>query len=173
MTSLRFSSLAAAAAAAAISLGLAGCASGPASPADESASFAPVDYKSVCLLENERVKSPKLVEAIESGLKKGGAQVKRLPAGSGPGACPFVLTYEVHAEKGVINAIFYQTFENGIPRLQATGRAPQGRGLTVAAVEAYTQELLARLEGRYPADGAAKPAERPAYMKPAAGAEQN
>lgn len=162
MISYRLSSLAAAGAAAVLSLGLAGCASGPASPADETAEFAPVDYSSVCLLENERVKSPKLVDAIESGLKKGGAEVKRLAPGTGPGACPFVLTYEVRADKGVINAIFYQTFENGIPRLQATGRAPQGRGLTVAAVEAYTQELLARLEGKYPADktqaGQAKPA---------------
>ena len=68
----------------------AGCASSPkspAEPADESAQFAPVNYLDICLLENNEVKSPKLVDAIESGFRKAGANVKRLRAGSGPDAC--------------------------------------------------------------------------------------
>lgn len=65
----------------------AGCASSPkspAEPADESAQFAPVNYLDICLLENNEVKSPKLVDAIESGFRKAGANVKRLRARFGP-----------------------------------------------------------------------------------------
>ena len=123
----------------------AGCASSPkspAEPADESAQFAPVNYLDICLLENNEVKSPKLVDAIESGFRKAGANVKRLRAGSGPDACSFVVTYEVPNKQGSVNVIRYQTYEHGIPRVDATGSAPQGRALTVQAVEAYSAELL-------------------------------
>lgn len=126
----------------------AGCASSPkspAEPADESAQFAPVNYLDICLLENNEVKSPKLVDAIESGFCKAGANVKRLRAGSGPDACSFVVTYEVPNKQGSVNVIRYQTYEHGIPRVDATGSAPQGRALTVQAVEAYSAELLSKL----------------------------
>lgn len=126
----------------------AGCASSPkspAEPADESAQFAPVNYLDICLLENNEVKSPKLVDAIESGFRKAGANVKRLRAGSGPDACSFVVTYEVPNKQGSVNVIRYQTYEHGIPRVDATGSAPQGRALTVQAVEAYSAELLSKL----------------------------
>lgn len=106
----------------------AGCASSPkspAEPADESAQFAPVNYLDICLLENNEVKSPKLVDAIESGFRKAGANVKRLRAGSGPDACSFVVTYEVPNKQGSVNVIRYQTYEHGIPRVDATGSAPQ------------------------------------------------
>lgn len=111
----------------------AGCASSPkspAEPADESAQFAPVNYLDICLLENNEVKSPKLVDAIESGFRKAGANVKRLRAGSGPDACSFVVTYEVPNKQGSVNVIRYQTYEHGIPRVDATGSAPQDRALT-------------------------------------------
>lgn len=151
---------AAALAAALIAAGLTGgCAitageAAPAAAADESAEFAPVSYRNVCLLENDAVRSPKLVDAIESGLRGAGAEVKRLPSGSGPDACPFVITYEVPDTDGVVNTIRYQTFEHGIPRVDATGTAPEGRALTVKAVEAYSAELLGRLTER----AAAQPA---------------
>ena len=45
---------------------LAGCAHGP---VDESADFAPVNYRDVCLLENSAVRSTRLVDAIESGFR--------------------------------------------------------------------------------------------------------
>lgn len=125
-----------------------GCASSPkspAEPADESAQFAPVNYLDICLLENNEVKSPKLVDAIESGFRKAGANVKRLRAGTGPDACSFVVTYEVPNKQGSVNVIRYQTYEHGIPRVDATGSAPQGRALTVQAVEAYSAELLSKL----------------------------
>lgn len=107
----------------------AGCASSPkspAEPADESAQFAPVNYLDICLLENNEVKSPKLVDAIESGFRKAGANVKRLRAGSGPDACSFVVTYEVPNKQGSVNVIRYQTYEHGIPRVDATGFSPTG-----------------------------------------------
>ena len=149
---------------------LAGCSSLPggddeaqataAVPADESKEFKPVSYDQVCLLENSAVKSPKLVEAIEAGLKRSGAEVKRLEPGTSPKACPFVLTYEVAAQNGVITAVVFQTFENGIPRMQASGSAPKGRGLTVAMAAGYAHELLGRLKGTY--KQAPKPAQQPA-----------
>ena len=74
-----------------------------------------------------------------------GANVKRLRAGSGPDACSFVVTYEVPNKQGSVNVIRYQTYEHGIPRVDATGSAPQGRALTVQAVEAYSAELLSKL----------------------------
>ena len=55
-------------------------------PADESKDFSPVSYNQVCLLENAAVKSPKLVDAIEAGLKRSGAEVKRLEPGTRPTA---------------------------------------------------------------------------------------
>ena len=125
-----------------------GCATNPqepAEPVDETAQFAPVSYRDICLLENDEVKSPKLVEAIESGFRKAGAEVKRLRAGTGPEACSFVVTYDVPNRQGTISMIRYQTYEHGIPRVDATGTAPEGRALTVQAVEAYSAELLARL----------------------------
>lgn len=115
---------------------------------DESADFAPVSYRSVCLLENSAVQSPRLVEAIEAGLQAGGAQVKRINTGTSPTECPFVLTYDIPSTSGdgAITIIRFQTFEHGVPRVDATGRAPQGRSLTVQAVEAYAKEFLGKLE---------------------------
>ena len=135
-------------------------------PADESKDFSPVTYNQVCLLENAAVKSPKLVDAIEAGLKRSGAEVKRLEPGTSPKACPFVITYEVAAEKGVITTVVFQTFEHGIPRLQASGAAPKGRGLTVAMAAGYAHELLGRLKGTIGAKA------QPQQTKPAAPAAQ-
>lgn len=137
------------AAASIASLGfLSGCAAwdGGASPADETADFAPVDYNQVCLLDNPAVKSPKLADALEEGFRRSGATVKRLPAGTPPGSCPFVITYEAVSDKGVIKAISFQTFEHGIPRVQADGKAQKDRGLTVGLAAAYAQEILERLK---------------------------
>ena len=47
--------------------------------------------------------------------------MKRLRAGSGPDACSFVVTYEVPNKQGSVNVIRYQTYEHGIPRVDATG----------------------------------------------------
>lgn len=124
---------------------LVGCASGTPGRVDETADFAPVSHRSVCLLENDAVKSPKLPDAIESGLRKAGIEVTRLPSGTGPMACPFVLTYDVPSEDGLVSIIRFQTFEHGIPRVDAAGRAPHGKSLTVGAVEAYVQELFAKI----------------------------
>lgn len=124
---------------------LSGCASVP-GVIDESADFAPVDYRSVCLLENDAVEVPRLVDAIETGLRAGGARVRRLKAGAGPAVCPFVLAYDVPSEDGSLGAIRFQSFEHGIPRADAVGRAPEGRTLTVGSVEAYAREFLGRLE---------------------------
>lgn len=123
---------------------LSGCAGIPA--VDESADFAPVSYRTVCLLENDAVQSPRLVEAIESGLQAGGADVKRLKSGTSTTVCPFVVTYDIPSNDGLVSIIRFQTFEHGIPRIDATGRAPQGRSLTVQAVEAYAKEFLGKLE---------------------------
>ena len=138
--------------AAALTSLLAGCAvsggsagSAPAAAVDETAEFAPVAYDQVCLLLNPAVKSDKLVDALEEGLKKSGASVKRLDPGTAPSACPFVITYEAQSQKGLIQSISFQTFEHGIPRVQANGRAKEGRALTVGLAAAYAQELVERL----------------------------
>ncbi len=127
---------------------LSGCALeayGPGRPMDESADFSPVDYRSVCLLENEAVESPGLPEAIEAGFLKSGARVRRLRAGEGPGVCDFVVTYAVDTARGRIRTIVYQTYEHGIPRVEARGKAPPGRFLTAESVRAYSAELMERL----------------------------
>lgn len=132
---------------------------------DETAQFAPVDYMSVCLLENSSVKSPALVDAMEKGFRAAGADVKRLPAGSGADACPFVITYEVESTEGVIRTVVYHTFEHGIPRNNARGRAPEGRGLTVDMVALHSRELLRNLEkiGKQKAAQAQSFREEPAF----------
>ena len=136
--------------AAACALLAAGCSNlgfgvdGPA-PVDEAPQFAPVDYSNVCLLLNNKVQSRPLVDAIVDGVKAAGANVRKLPDGSGPEACPFVITYGVETNENVVRPIIYQTYENGIPRVEARGAAPEGKGLTVQLVRNFTAELLTKL----------------------------
>lgn len=123
---------------------LAGCAHAP-EPVDESADFAPVDYARTCVLANPEVKSEAFTRALEAGLRGAGVSFERLPAGSGPDACPFVLTYSVRLRGDVLEGVVFQTFEHGIPRVEAQGSAEPGKGLTAQRVAAFTQELFARL----------------------------
>ena len=91
-----------------------------------------------------------------------GKPLLRQPAGAGPDACPFTVTYEATVEGNVVRSIFYQTFEHGIPRREARGTAPKGRALTVSAVESYSKELIERLA----AETAPKDKKEPAaFMK--------
>ncbi|MDO5530965.1 hypothetical protein [Sutterella sp.] len=142
---------------------VAGCAVGSSGPYDETPDFAPVSYKSVCLLANPDVKIPRVMEAVEAGLKRGGAEVKRIAAGSGTLVCPFVITYDLPSDDGIVSSIRFQSFEHGIPRLDAAGRAPKGKALTIAAVEAYAAEFLNRASRRgKPAEAEKAPeAEKP------------
>ena len=130
--------------AASLALGLAACASGP-KIVDESADFAPVDYARTCVLENPEVKSDALKRALEAGLAAAGVSFERLSAGSGPDACPFVVPYSVETRGDVVEGIVFQTFEHGIPRVEATGRAEAGKGLTAQRVAAFTEELIGKL----------------------------
>lgn len=127
-----------------LALTLAGCASGP-KIVDESADFAPVDYARTCVLENPEVKSDGFKRALEAGLGAAGVSFERLAPGTGPDACPFVLTYSVETRGDVVEGVVFQTFEHGIPRLEAKGRAEAGKGLTAQRVAAFTEELMGKL----------------------------
>lgn len=125
-------------------LALTGCAGTP-EVVDESADFAPVDYARVCVLDNPEVKSSAFKRALEAGLEASGVSFERLPAGSGPDACPFVITYAVRTQGDLVDGVVFQTFEHGIPRIEAKGRAEPGKGLTAQRVAAFTQELFLKL----------------------------
>ncbi len=58
------------------------------------------------------------------------------------------MDYRVDHDDRVMTTIRYQTFENSIPGIQASGRAAQGGALTFDNVAAYTQQLLAQNQKR-------------------------
>lgn len=131
---LNTTSLSRAAAAALSALLLSGCAAlsgggSEAIPAD--AMKRPVDLSVVCVLVNEDVKSEPLVKSLETGVRSFGSEPRLLMPGDGPQACSFVVTYEVRTNARVIEAVRFQTFENSVPALEASGRANPGSGLTV------------------------------------------
>ena len=142
---LNTTSLSRAAAAALSALLLSGCAAlsgggSEAIPAD--AMKRPVDLSVVCVLVNEDVKSEPLVKSLETGVRSFGSEPRLLMPGDGPQACSFVVTYEVRTNARVIEAVRFQTFENSVPALEASGRANPGSGLTVDNVAAYMVQLL-------------------------------
>ena len=129
---LNTTSLSRAAAAALSALLLSGCAAlsgggSEAIPAD--AMKRPVDLSVVCVLVNEDVKSEPLVKSLETGVRSFGSEPRLLMPGDGPQACSFVVTYEVRTNARVIEAVRFQTFENSVPALEASGRANPGSGL--------------------------------------------
>lgn len=128
---LNTTSLSRAAAAALSALLLSGCAAlsgggSEAIPAD--AMKRPVDLSVVCVLVNEDVKSEPLVKSLETGVRSFGSEPRLLMPGDGPQACSFVVTYEVRTNARAIEAVRFQTFENSVPALEASGRANPGSG---------------------------------------------
>ena len=91
---------------------------------------------------------------------------------SGPQACSFVVTYEVRTNARVIEAVRFQTFENSVPALEASGRANPGSGLTVDNVAAYMVQLLNQTKKRLgdravlPAAPEPVPTQAPAARQP-------
>ena len=129
---LNTTSLSRAAAAALSALLLSGCAAlsgggSEAIPAD--AMKRPVDLSVVCVLVNEDVKSEPLVKSLETGVRS-------------------FVTYEVRTNARAIEAVRFQTFENSVPALEASGRANPGSGLTVDNVAAYMVQLLNQTKKR-------------------------
>ena len=108
----------------------------------------PVDLSVVCVMPNEAVSSKPLLQALSTGVTRFGSVPKYLVKGEGPQACSFVLAYGVGTDQRAITEIRYQTFENSIPGINATGRAPQGGALTVDNVAAYTVQLLTQAKRR-------------------------
>lgn len=108
----------------------------------------PVDLSVVCLLLNEDVKSEPLVKSLETGVRRFGSAPKLLMPGDGPQACSFVVTYEVKTNGRAIEAVRFQTFENSVPALEASGRANAGAGLTADNVAAYMVQLLDQTKKR-------------------------
>ena len=148
---LNTTSLSRAAAAALSALLLSGCAAlsgggSEAIPAD--AMKRPVDLSVVCVLVNEDVKSEPLVKSLETGVRSFGSEPRLLMPGDGPQACSFVVTYEVRTNARAIEAVRFQTFENSVPALEASGRANPGSGLTVDNVAAYMVQLLNQTKKR-------------------------
>lgn len=108
----------------------------------------PVDLSVVCLLLNKDVKSEPLVKSLETGVRRFGSEPKLLMPGDGPQACSFVVTYEVKTNARAIEAVRFQTFENSVPALEASGRANAGAGLTADNVAAYMVQLLDQTKKR-------------------------
>ena len=108
----------------------------------------PVDLSVVCLLLNEDVTSEPLVKSLETGVRRFGSEPKLLMPGEGPQACSFVVTYEVKTNARAIEAVRFQTFENSVPALEASGRANPGAGLTADNVAAYMVQLLDQTKKR-------------------------
>ena len=171
---LNTTSLSRAAAAALSALLLSGCAALSASPlaggvpepSPADAMKRPVDLSVVCVLVNEDVKSEPLVKSLETGVRRFGSEPRLLMPGDGPQACSFVVTYEVRTNARAIEAVRFQTFENSVPALEASGRANPGSGLTVDNVAAYMVQLLnqtkKRLGDRAVLPAAPEPAPTPA-----------
>lgn len=138
---------AAAALCAAAALLASGCATAPAAhapaesiPAD--AMRRPVDLTSVCLINGGNVKSEALLEALSEGIRTFGAQPRELADGDGPQSCSFVLAYQVKTEGEHFRYIVFQTFENGIPRLEARGTPVDAPFLSFDDVSDYTVRIL-------------------------------
>lgn len=168
---LNTTSLSRAAAAALSALLLSGCAAlsgggSEAIPAD--AMKRPVDLSVVCVLVNEDVKSEPLVKSLETGVRSFGSEPRLLMPGDGPQA----LTYEVRTNARAIEAVRFQTFENSVPALEASGRANPGSGLTVDNVAAYMVQLLNQTKKRLgdravlPAAPEPVPTQAPAARQP-------
>ena len=115
-------------------------------PAD--AMTRPVDMSVVCFIHNDEIKSDALVNSLVTGVTRFGSLPRMLEPGEGPQACSYVVDYRVEHDGRVMTAIRYQTFENSIPGIQASGRAAQGGALTFDNVAAYTQQLLAQNQKR-------------------------
>mgnify|MGYP001538266648 CR=1 FL=1 len=159
---LNTTSLSRTAAAALSALLLSGCAAlsgggSEAIPAD--AMKRPVDLSVVCVLVNE-------------GVRSFGSEPRLLMPGDGPQACSFVVTYEVRTNARAIEAVRFQTFENSVPALEASGRANPGSGLTVDNVAAYMVQLLNQTKKRLgdravlPAAPEPAPTQAPAARQP-------
>ena len=130
---------------------LAGCAAFSADIPEEIPADAmkrPVDLSVVCVLVNESVDSEQLVKSFEAGIRRFGSEPRLLEPGDGPPACSFVMTYDVATNSRVIDAVRFQTFENSVPAIEATGRANQGTSLTFDNVAAYTFQLLNQTKKR-------------------------
>ena len=97
---------------------------------------------------SEDVKSEPLVKSLETGVRSFGSEPRLLMPGDGPQACSFVVTYEVRTNARAIEAVRFQTFENSVPALEASGRANPGSGLTVDNVAAYMVQLLNQTKKR-------------------------
>ena len=132
----------------------------------------PVDLSVVCVLVNEDVKSKPLVKSLETGVRSFGSEPRLLMPGDGPQACSFVVTYEVRTNARAIEAVRFQTFENSVPALEASGRANPGSGLTVDNVAAYMVQLLNQTKKRLgdravlPAAPEPVPTQAPAARQP-------
>ena len=85
---------------------------------------------------------------------------------------PVDLTYEVRTNARAIEAVRFQTFENSVPALEASGRANSGSGLTVDNVAAYMVQLLNQTKKRLgdravlPAAPEPVPTQAPAARQP-------
>ena len=168
---LNTTSLSRTAAAALSALLLSGCAAlsgggSEAIPADA------MNLSVVCVLVNEDVKSEPLVKSLETGVRSFGSEPRLLMPGDGPQACSFVVTYEVRTNARAIEAVRFQTFENSVPALEASGRANPGSGLTVDNVAAYMVQLLNQTKKRLgdravlPAAPEPAPTQAPAARQP-------
>lgn len=117
---------------------------------DEAEYFAPVDYRNACILPNPSVPNTRIIQATAQGFARAGATPKILAAGDGPQACEFVVTYSITADGRSISAIRYQTYEHGIPRISASGKAPDG-SLTFERASALAEDLMKKLIAKYDA----------------------
>ena len=108
----------------------------------------PVDMSVVCFIHNDEIQSEVLVKSLVTGVTRFGSLPRLLEPGEGPQACSFVVDYRIDNDGVVMTAIRFQTFENSIPGIQASGRTGQGGALTFDNVAEYTLQLLTQSQKR-------------------------
>ncbi len=104
----------------------------------------PVDYTRVCVLENPAVKADVLLEAIQDGINAAEATYVPIPAGAGPAACSYTISYDAHYDGRLLRSVTFYTFENGVPIYSARGTPNGSGGVTFDMVSQYVQLVIER-----------------------------
>lgn len=131
------------ASAALLSLGLTGCAGLNQEEAKATAEPATVENTvtapQICLIPNPRVNTPELLNAISTGVKHVGFDVKVLPADANLEACDHCFSYalKLNEKQNGLEAIIFQSFRKGEFELGAQGPANEKGELTLQVIANY------------------------------------
>ena len=150
------------ASAALLSLGLTGCANFKQEATEEAPAEQVTETKEaatapqLCLIPNQRLNTPELLEAISAGVKYVGFDVKVLPAEANLEACEHCFSYAVklNQKQDGLEAIIFQSFRKGQFELGAQGPANEKGVLTLQGIANYAaafgQQLMKVEKGEKP-----------------------